>query len=131
MNPLVIEAQIDSPEVSFNPITNVFSISGISHPENAKEFYQKIENWLDEYFESIRNNEPKKLVVDLNYKYINSTSYKYLKEVMVKISRYTATLIDVEVIWNYLEEDEDMLNEGIVLCELPDVNLPYKCVPYN
>lgn len=130
MKPLIIQAQIDTPEIVFNSNTNILSISGISHPENAKEFYQILQDWLDEYFEYIRNNKPQRIIVDLNYKYINSSSYKYLKEVLAKISNYTNNQINVEVIWNYLEEDEDMLNEGIVLCELPDVNLPYRCIPY-
>ena len=42
MEPLRIEAEVDSPEIYFNPDTKVFSMSGISHPENAKEFYQVV-----------------------------------------------------------------------------------------
>ena len=38
---------------------------------------------------------------------------------------------DIEVIWNYYENDEDLLSEGIVLFELPEINLPYRCIPYN
>lgn len=131
MEPLIIKGQIDTPDVFFDSETNLLSISGISHPENAKEFYKKIQDWLDDYFEFIRYNKPQKIVVDLNYRYLNSSSYKYLKDVLSKISNYANNHIAVEVIWNYFEDDEDMLNEGIVLCELPDVKLPYRCVPYN
>lgn len=131
MKPLIIEAQIDSPEVMLDPNTNIFSISGISHPENAKEFYQRIQDWLDMYFEEKRNNKPNKIVIDLSFKYLNSSSYKFLQEILRKISRYTTNQITVEVIWNYHEEDEDIHNEGIILLELPDVMLPYRCVPYS
>lgn len=131
MKALRIEAEIDSPEIYFNPDTKVFSISGISHPENAKEFYQQILDWLDEYYEYIKNQDPSKIIVDLNFRYINSTSYKYLRDVLRKISSFRSANFEVEVIWNYHEEDEELLHEGVVLFELPDVNLPYKCIPYN
>jgi len=131
MKALRIEAEIDSPEIYFNPDTKVFSISGISHPENAKEFYQQILDWLDEYYEFIKNQEPSKIIVDLNFRYINSTSYKYLRDVLRKISSFRSANFEVEVIWNYHEEDEELLHEGEVLFELPDINLPYKCIPYN
>jgi len=131
MKPLRIEAEIDSPEIYFNPETRVFSISGISHPENAKEFYQQVLDWLDEYYEHMKTQNPSKIVVDLNFRYINSTSYKYLRDVLRKISSFRSANFDVEVIWNYYEEDEELLHEGVVLFELPDINLPYKCIPYN
>lgn len=131
MKPLKIEAAIDTPEILFDPVTNIFSISGISHPENAKEFYEEILDWLDEFYQEVKEKQGQKIVVDLNFKYINSSSYKYLREVMKKVSNIKQNGIQVEVIWNYHEEDEDLLNEGMVLFELPDIQLNYRCVPYN
>ncbi len=130
MKVLKIEAAIDSPEVIFDPETRVFSISGISHPENAKDFYQTILLWLDEYYEFMKDNGAVKIILDLNFKYINSSSYRYLREVLRKISNFRNNNFSVEVIWNYHEEDEDLLNEGVVLFELPEINLPYRCIPY-
>ena len=131
MKALKIEGAIDTPEVYFDPTTNIFSISGISHPENAKEFYNLILNWLDEFYEESKGDKPLKIIVDFNFKYINSSSYKYLREVMKRISNFRNNGINVEVIWNYHEEDEDLLNEGMVLFELPEINLPYRCIPYS
>ena len=131
MKPLKIEAAIDTPEILFDPVTNIFSISGISHPENAKEFYGDILDWLDEFYQEVKEKKGQKIVVDLNFKYINSSSYKYLREVMKKVSNIKQNGIQVEVIWNYHEDDEDLLNEGMVLFELPDIRLDYRCIPYN
>ncbi len=131
MKALKIEAAIDTPEIFFDPVTKIFSISGISHPENAKEFYQTVLNWLDEFYEDIKDRGKTKVIVDLNFKYINSSSYKYLRDIMRKISNMRNNGVEVEVIWNYHEEDEDLLNEGTVLFELPEVNLPYRCIPYS
>ncbi|MDY0255333.1 MAG: DUF1987 domain-containing protein [Tenuifilaceae bacterium] len=131
MKPLKIEAAIDTPEIIFDPATNIFSISGISHPENAKEFYEEILDWLDEFHQEIETKQGQKIIVDLNFKYINSSSYKYLREIMKKVANIKRNGVDVEVIWNYQEDDEDLLNEGMVLFELPDINLDYRCIPYN
>jgi len=131
MKPLKIEAAIDTPEIIFDPATNIFSISGISHPENAKEFYEEILDWLDEFHQEIETKQGQKIIVDLNFKYINSSSYKYLREIMKKVANIKRNGVDVEVIWNYQEDDEDLLNEGIVLFELPDISLDYRCIPYN
>lgn len=131
MKALKIEAAIDTPEVYFDTATNVFSISGISHPENAKEFYKIILDWLDEFYDDVKDKEKIKIIIDFNFKYINSSSYKYLRDVMKKVANFHRNGMEVEVIWNYQEDDEDLLNEGIVLFELPDVNLSYRCIPYN
>ncbi len=130
MKPLKIDAAIDSPEVNFDSTTNIFSISGISHPENAKDFYIDIINWLEEYYEEIKDKNDTKIILDFNFKYINSSSYKYLREIMKRIANFRNNGINVEVIWNYHEEDEDLLNEGMVLFELPEINLPYRCIPH-
>lgn len=131
MKALKIEAAIDTPEIYFDPATNIFSITGISHPENAKEFYDTILDWLDEFYDDVKDKEKMKIIADFNFKYINSSSYKYLREVMKKIANFHRNGMEVEVIWNYQEDDEDLLNEGMVLFELPDVNLSYRCIPYN
>ena len=131
MKALKLEGAIDTPDIYFDPETNIFSISGISHPENAKEFYMNVLNWLNEFYESIKDKQSTKIVVDINFKYINSSSYKYLRDIMRKISNFRSNGISVEVIWNYHQDDEDLLHEGMVLLELPEINLPYRCIPYS
>jgi len=130
MKVLHIEAAIDTPEIYFDPVTKVFSISGISHPENAKEFYESILDWLDEYYEFMSDTSKGKIIFDINLRYINSASYKYLREVLKKVSYFFRNGLDVEVIWNYQKDDEDLMNEGMVLLELPDISLPYRCIAY-
>jgi hypothetical protein len=131
MKPLRISAAIDTPEVFFDPRTNIFSISGISHPENAKEFFEAILDWLDEFYEETKSKNGQKILVDLNFRYINSASYKYLREVMKKFAHFQRNGFAIEVVWNYQEDDEDLLNEGMVLFELPDIKLTYRCIPYS
>lgn len=131
MNALRIDGTIDSPDVFFDPETHVFTISGISHPENAKEFYDVILDWLDEFNDSVADKSSVSLTIEFNFRYINSTSYRYLRDVMKKIANFHRNGMGANIIWKYHEDDEDLLNEGVVLFELPDINLPFQCVPYS
>ena len=57
MNILFIEASKDSPKVVFDPTTNIFEISGKSHPENVKEFFKPILEWLNNYLCEIKDKK--------------------------------------------------------------------------
>lgn len=46
---LSIKAKKDSPEVNFDPETNIFKVVGICHPENVTLFFQPVIEWLDNY----------------------------------------------------------------------------------
>lgn len=131
MEPLRIKSAIDSPEISFDPTSLLFSISGISHPENAKEFYTKVLVWLDEFFEKNQEKQPNLISVDLNFRYINSTSYKYLREVLRKLTVFHKKGFNIQIIWHYHIDDEDLLEEGQILLSLPDIKLNHKFIAYQ
>lgn len=131
MEPLRIKSAIDTPEVNFDPETLQFCISGISHPENAKEFYTKVLVWLDEFFEKNQNSQLDLISVDLNFRYINSTSYKYLREVLRKLTVFHKKGFNIQIIWQHHVEDEDLLEEGQILLSLPDIKLNHKFVAYE
>ncbi len=131
MEPLRIKSAIDTPEVIFDPETRQFRISGISHPENAKEFYTKVLVWLDEFFEKNQNSQLNLISVDLNFRYINSTSYKYLREVLRKLTVFHKKGFNIQIIWHHHVEDEDLLEEGQILLSLPDIKLNHKFVAYE
>jgi hypothetical protein len=131
LEPLRIKSAIDTPEVNFDPETLQFRISGISHPENAKEFYTKVLVWLDEFFEKNQNSQLDLISVDLNFRYINSTSYKYLREVLRKLTVFHKKGFNIQIIWQHHVEDEDLLEEGQILLSLPDIKLNHKFVAYE
>ena len=131
MEPLRIKSAIDTPEINFDPGTLLFSISGISHPENAKEFYTKVLVWLDEFFEKNQDKQVDLITLDLNFRYINSTSYKYLREVLRKLTVFHKKGFNIQIIWTHQAEDEDLLEEGQILLSLPDIKLNHKFVAYE
>ncbi len=126
MEPLRIQSAIDTPEVNFDPKTLLFTISGISHPENAKEFYTRILVWLDEFFERNQTSDLGTVTAELSFRYINSSSYKYLREILRKLTVFHKKGFQIEVVWKYQQDDEDLLEEGQVLLGLPDIKLSHR-----
>lgn len=129
MEPLRIQSAIDTPEVYFDPKTLLFAISGISHPENAKEFYTRVLVWLDEFFEQNQTSNLGVVTAELSFRYINSSSYKYLREILRKLTVFQKKGFQIEVVWKYQKDDDDLLEEGQVLLGLPDIKLAHRFEP--
>jgi SiaC family regulatory phosphoprotein len=131
MKPLKIEATRETPEIILDPDNDLFHIKGVSHPENIKVFFSPILQWLDQYFEEIKNEAGKKIVFKFYYKYINSSSLKHLYDFLQKLTTWRDAGIMVEVDWNYADDDEDMMEAGEELSELKGVNLPFRYLAYT
>ena len=128
MNALRIEAKRDTPEIILDPETNVFSIKGTSHPENIREVYVPVFAWLDEYLEEIKGESGKKTLFEFYYKYINSASLRYLFDLLRKMVEFKDNGTEVEIIWNYADDDEDMKEAGEELSLLKGIHLSFTYV---
>ena len=118
MNALTIEPTEFSPEVLLDPDKNKFVISGESRPENAGKFYQQILKWLDDYY-SLRywkdtqfGGDDAAAVFEFRFEYFNSTSAKFLLDILKKIKKYREDNVNVNVKWYYDEPDIDMKDSG-------------------
>lgn len=103
------------PTVSFNSRTGECIIAGESYLEDSEAFYNPIIEWLQEY---ISFNRPLKLCFDLYY--YNTSSSKYIVDIMNIAYKYSERGGDVTVNWYYdidtdskeeLEEVEDYIKE--------------------
>lgn len=131
MNSLLIIQTIDSPEVILDSQENIFKISGESRPENAGLFYEPILNWLEEYKKHIywikgEFNKTPKINFEFHLEYFNSTSAKYILDIMNVLSLMKKDEgIDIMMYWYYDEMDEDMLDSGKELSSLANIQLVY------
>jgi hypothetical protein len=124
MNKLFIEGTNNSPTVDFNPENHTFKIAGNSWPENAKQFYQQIINWLNEYNnEYLLSGLVKEMEFVFDYEYYNTASSKFIFEIVKLLKEFHTNNINVNVIWYYDREDEDMREAGEELSDL--VKLPF------
>ncbi len=77
MDTLKIDATTSTPEINFDPNTNILNFSGKSYPENVSEYYGPVFKWLDEYIKSLGDEE---VSVNMELIYFNSSSSKVLMD---------------------------------------------------
>lgn len=109
MEPLIILPKEDIPSIVFDKSSEIFEISGLSLPENSKEFYESSISWLIEYS---KNPNPVTEVI-FRLKYFNTASAKQLIKFLVILTElHESKKSKVKIIWYYHKDDEDMLNFG-------------------
>jgi len=108
MESLIIEPTLNSPRIALDPAGQVFEFSGESRPENVRNFYLPIIEWLEEYAGQV--NSPS--VFDFSFDYFNSTSAKYILDIFKLVRKIHDSGQHVTVKWHYEEDDEDMFEVG-------------------
>lgn len=117
MDSLIIEATEDSPRIMFDIVSNRFIISGESRPENAGKFYTPVINWIIKFEEILysRKHETKDdsiLVFVFKLDYFNSTSAKYIMDILLIIKKLVEQGYKINIEWHYDKRDDDMLDAG-------------------
>ena len=110
-----------TPEIILDPEGRI-KISGRSMFENAAEFSEQIEDWIDEYI-----CIPAELTsVDIYLEYFNIINFKNYYNVLRKIE--SLKLIDKKYIinWYYEEGDEDILEKGEYISSF--LNIPFNYI---
>jgi hypothetical protein len=124
MEALDFRATNDTPKVLLDPENEIFEISGRSLPEDVVSFYQPVLDWLEEYRES--PNDYTEFV--FKYIYFNTATSKLVQDILIKLEEIHETGHQVQVMWFYEEDDEDMLDLGEEFSE--NVNIPFEIIAY-
>jgi len=99
----------NTPRVILDKERNEFEISGISIPEDAMEFFERLMQWADKYMES-PNPESR---IKVRVEYMNTSSTKLLFMFLCKFEELvTKGKSKVTIEWYYEEDDEDMRKIG-------------------
>lgn len=94
------------PDIILDKENGVFEIRGISLPQDAREFYQPVLDFLSEYAQ-----KPNKVTIFVfNMKYFNVSSAKMLMFVMYKLKEIYEKGNTVLVTWCF--DDEDIKEAG-------------------
>lgn len=109
MDTFKIEPTEDTPQVTFDPSNGVYEIVGRSYPENAREFYQPVIEWLEEFRDTA--NRSINLVVAIDY--FNSSSVKQVFTLLYIVEDIMETGKDAKVTWKYRAGDELMQQKGL------------------
>lgn len=129
MEKLNIESTVNSPRIVLDPQERKFEFSGESRPENVRNFYLPVLEWL-ESFTSHQSGlkEPERtpaLSCIFNFEYFNSTSAKYILDIFKSLNALHSLGIDLDIKWFYEEDDEDMLEVGEEMSRMSKLKFEY------
>lgn len=124
MNDLYLKKSFNSPEVEFIAVSGELNIEGRSIPEDPGEFFDRLINWLNEYF----LNPVGKTVMNIKLEYINSGSSKYLLEVLriMKVNHEKGK--EVLIKWYFEEGDESIEELGQHYEQT--IQIPFELIEY-
>lgn len=108
MNRLEIQEGGNTPHILFDPAASVFKIEGKSFPEDSKEFYRVLIEWLEGY----KSELPAEFQLNFNLFYLSSSSIISVKQILMKLAEYQSKGCKVTVVWNYDEDDDDIKKTG-------------------
>ena len=123
INQKIILPTKNTPEVILDP-KGIIKITGRLIPENAIEFFNPIDEWLNEYFCS-----PTDIIcLEICLEYINSEGIKHLLDLIHKIIHIHLKNNKKKLIinWYYKEDDEDILEQGTFFSSV--LNVPFNLI---
>jgi hypothetical protein len=89
-------------------------ILGRSIPENPGEFYRPVYDWISHYVQ-INGHQT---TIELGFEYINTSSTKWIYNIIKEIALMEDLAKNVKIIWYYDLGDEDMCELGFILKSL-------------
>jgi hypothetical protein len=104
---ILIDKTADCPYVNFTE-QGLLEIEGRSITEDVFSFWQPLIEWIEQYIKVPAKHT--RVVVFLDY--TNSSSNKYLNEMMKLLDACAANGNSVEIIWRYEDDDESILMLG-------------------
>lgn len=122
MEKITIEATDVSPGVIFDLKNNNFVIKGKSVVTEVDSFYAPLIDWIENAQDKIEKRVD--FVFDLEY--FNIFSSKRILFILYKLSDLRKAGVDVNVIWHFSIDDDDMKEVGEDFACM--VNLPFEFV---
>ena len=125
MDSLRVKGDNVTPSVLCDADKGILEFTGRSIPENANDFFSPVMKWLTEYKSSDKNT----LHVIFYLDYINSISYKMIFEMMLVVEEMKILGKEIDILWKYEEDDEEILEEGKNFATKLDLPFRFEEVP--
>lgn len=122
MKRLEIPASNNTPHIILDVDANVLLIEGKSFPEDSKEFYREVIEWMEE----LKTTQPKEIKIGFNLFYLSSSSIISVKQFLMKAVELNAAGTKVTIVWSYDEDDDDIKKTGEDYQKLTKLNFEYK-----
>ncbi len=131
MNNLIIEKTDSTPGVILDYAKNHIEFNGDSRPENVKSFFEPIFDWISEYNNYLNTTQvaTSEIKLDVNFKleYFNSSSAKYIIDLVRTLNKIGTenNKVKVSLNWCHDEDDEDMLDTGKEFVRITGVSMNF------
>ena len=119
MRNFIIEGTANTPKISLNHDDHRLIFEGDSRPEDGQNFFEPVLEWLTEYEKHLhylrdQSDVPVEIICDFKFEYFNSSSAKYLLDIVDQLGVINTGADNVTLItnWYYDEMDDDMLEAG-------------------
>jgi hypothetical protein len=109
--------------INFDPDVNLLEFIGKSYPSNAMEFFNPLLIWVDKYL-SQAGEETISILFKVSY--FNTSSSKYLFEILEHFNIYHKENGNVKVIWHYYEDEDDVLDAWKEMAK--ELDIPYEII---
>ena len=103
---LRIDASPTTFGIEFLSSEGLIKFTGNSYPENAVDFFQPLLQWVKAYVRFHRQ----KTLVEFRVNYFNTSSSKYLFQILELLDSFRAKGNQVDIEWVVNEENEEMLD---------------------
>lgn len=130
MESLRIEGTSVSPKVMLDMPKSTIEISGYSRPEDARDFYMPIIRWIEQFSKTVLSAKSKPQLVSCSFKFIyfNSSSAKYLFDIVILLKDIAKKGVPINVLWYYDEDDDELLEAGEELSEMSGIPFSFQQV---
>ncbi|MBN1132430.1 MAG: DUF1987 domain-containing protein [Bacteroidales bacterium] len=125
MDDLYIKRTFNSPEIEFLADTGELSMEGRSIPEDPGEFYERLIDWVNDYF----LKPAQKTLLSIKLEYINSGSSKYMLELLRIMKANHENGKQVHIKWYFEEGDESIQELGQHYEQT--IRLPFEHIEYE
>ncbi len=137
MEKLHINQTVITPEVKFLPDENQFFIRGNSAPEDVRALYYPVIEWLKVFADDMHDGankiftEENPLRFEIDLSYFNSSSAKFIFDILTELKRLPPAGVPVKIFWIYDEDDPDMKEAGSDIALLAGMDFTYTEKPVN
>lgn len=122
MKRLEIAETNNTPHIVMDAAENVCIVEGKSFPEDSKEFYRPVIDWMDELIAA----KPQAFTIEFNLFYLSSSSIISVKQLLLKVVDLESNGTKINVIWNYDEDDDDIKKTGEDYQKLTKINFDFR-----
>ena len=108
---IIINESRNTPEVILDTNKEIFSLRGVSYPENAQKFYGPVFDIAKNYLEAKESKN--EITMEVDFDYFNTSSARMLYQIFSLFNKAAASKdMGVNIVWKYESDDMDMIESG-------------------